>query len=362
MQLNFEAIFKDYMKNNKRVWAHDRSKTFGASETFACIRRGWFGKWGADAGFVQDEDDQSWGATERGNIIENHFVVPAISRHVPKGTTLLFAGDEQQTFIDDKSSATPDGLIVGLTRDALKQYGIEDIKSDCVGLEIKSIDPRVSLDQEKVIHHGQAQMQMGIVRATTDYRPYYTVILYIDASFLDVIYPFVVEFDEMKFKAGKTRARILFEVGPDGYPGDLKPEGKLSGECQYCPWYGACSAVTIGGMPKDDSTNNVDLVMLSEAEDLILRERSAKELRDDAEGVHKAITLEIKNFLTHVGKRKLRSPPKKKGSNERSWTISWSALDGKKTFDKDAAQADGVDVEKYEKTGNPYDRLTITVK
>lgn len=362
MQLDFEAIFADYMKNNQKVFSHDRSKTLGASETFACLRRSWFVKFGEKRGFVKDEDEQSWGATERGNLIENNFVVPAFKGHLPEGE-ILGAGEDQETLVFEYSSATPDGLIVGLSSDALLKYGIADIKSNCILLEIKSIDPRVSLDEEKAIHHGQCQMQLGIVRETTDFKPFFAVIIYVDASFLDVIYPFVVEFDERKYKSGKKRAHMLFEdVGLEGYPGDITPEGKLSDECRYCAWKGACAAVTANLIPTVDDSKNIDEETIILMEDLILESRSAKKDEEEAHEKHEGIRQKIKDLLVANSTKRMKSPKRPKGSNQPSWSVSWSSLDGKETLDKDAVQRAGIDLEPFMKTGNPYDRMTITVK
>lgn len=360
--LDFEAIFHEYVEANKRVFSVDRNKTLGASETFSCLRRSWFVKFGEKAGFIQDEDEaeRSWGAMERGNVIENSFVVPAF-RH--SQLEMHLAGEDQETLVDGLVSATPDGLIANLPKDALKKYGIADIKSDCILLEIKSIDPRVSLDEEKAVHHGQVQMQMGLVRALTDFKPCFAVILYVDASFLDVIYPFVVEFEEGKYKSGKTRARMLFtDVGPDGYPGDIHPEGKLSDECRYCPWTGACAAVTKSSIPTEDDSKNVDVEKILTMEGLIFEQRNAKKLEEDAHEVNETVKQRIKDLLIAEGTKRMRSLPKKKGSNEPTWSVSWSSIDGKETLDKDAAQAAGIDLSKFMKSGNPYDRLTITTK
>lgn len=358
--LDFEKIFHEHVSANQRVFSVDRAKTLGASETFACLRRSWFVKFGEKVGFVKDEDDQSWGATERGNIIENSFVVPAMRS---SGLELYMVGEDQETLVDGLNSATPDGLIAGLPANALEKYGIPDIKSDCILLEIKSIDPRVSLDEEKTIHHGQVQMQMGIVRAQTKYKPCFAVIIYVDASFLDVIYPFVVEFDERKYKSGKIRADILFnKVGLEGSPGEITPEGKLSDECRYCPWKGACSAVTANLVPTTDDSKNVDESTLNQMLDLIHEQKDAKKLADEALAVKESINQRIKDLLVANKTKRMRSLPVAKGSNQPTWSVSWSSLDGKETFDKDAALADGVDIPKYMKTGNPYDRLTVTIK
>ena len=347
MQLDFEDIFNDHVKSNQKEWAHDRSSTLGASEAFACIRKGWFEKFGEKNGFLQNEEEQQWGAMERGNVIENHYVVPAIRDNLPEGAKLVFAGENQKTFVDGFNSATPDGLIKGLTSDALVKYGIVNIEADCIVLEIKSVDPRVNLQEEKAIHHGQAQVQMGLIRELTKYKPVYAVILYIDASFLDNITVFVVRFDPSKWKAAQMRAANVFEVND---PGELRPEGKMSGECKYCRWTDACSAVTTGQIPEEDNTNNVSEDIIIELAPLVSEERAAKKRLDELEDEHKTIRQRIKEYLEASGRRKI------KGND---WSVTWFSQDDKITVDTKRMREDGIDLTSYEKQGSAFDKLLV---
>ena len=238
--LNFADIFSDFIEQNQKVWAHDRSESVGASEVFGCERLAWFKRFGEASGFAVDEDyEQDWGATKRGDILEEHFVVPAIRDHLPGTAKLILAGGKQVTFFHGHNSATPDGIILNLERDALKLYGVEDIgPSGCVTFEIKSIDPRVSLHQEKDIHFGQVQTQMGIIRAETEYKPDYAIIIYVDASFLSRIKVFAIKFDERVWTESKRRAtRIMTTTDPV----QMSPEGKIDGGCKFCPWTTACT-------------------------------------------------------------------------------------------------------------------------
>lgn len=107
--LNIDEMFENYMKSNHKTWAHDRSKSVGASEVFSCIRQNWFKKRGKEFGIGPDDEYiERWGATERGNIIENHYVVPALTTQLPSGVNLLYAGGDQITLINGRTSATPD--------------------------------------------------------------------------------------------------------------------------------------------------------------------------------------------------------------------------------------------------------------
>src|ERR1039458_4661284 len=129
--LDFDVMFKDSIDANQKTWKYDRMESVGASEAFDCLRKIWFVKLGVKFGFAQDEEDEkdpeSWGARERGNLLEEHYVVPAVRDHLPGNAKLRMAGKQQETLFLNKNSATPDGLIVGLPRNALKKYGIVDI-------------------------------------------------------------------------------------------------------------------------------------------------------------------------------------------------------------------------------------------
>src|ERR1035437_5590327 len=113
----------EFIAANQKTWKHDRTKTVGASEIGTCSRRVWFGK----QEHAHDDDHvDRWGATSRGNLIENHLWEPALKRRY-KGK-LKFSGPKQKSFKDGPISATPDGLLF-VPRDALKYLDIKDIES-----------------------------------------------------------------------------------------------------------------------------------------------------------------------------------------------------------------------------------------
>jgi hypothetical protein len=68
---------------------------------------------------------EDWGATRRGLAFEDHFWVPALRERF--GRRLKFAGRAQRTFTLGWLSATPDGLITGLSRDTLAHLGVPDL-------------------------------------------------------------------------------------------------------------------------------------------------------------------------------------------------------------------------------------------
>ena len=136
-----EAL-QSYALGNAKAWANDRSQTVGASEIGQCARKTYFAKNEGDQVYGSSRDeayDDRWGAKVRGSTYEDHFWYPAMRAHF--GDRLLFAGPDQRTLVNGFLSATPDGLIVGLTDDERTSFGITD-GSDCVDLDCKTIDPR----------------------------------------------------------------------------------------------------------------------------------------------------------------------------------------------------------------------------
>lgn len=348
--LNFDQIFHDYVQHDEKVWGHDRSKTLGASEAFSCLRQAWFKRFGEERGFEKDEGyEDTWGAAKRGDIIEDNWVVPAMLHGLPKSVGYELAGDDQKTFVYGKNSATPDGLLTNLPADALKEYGIDDIESDCVLLEIKSIDPRVTLDEEKAVHHGQAQVQMGILRRMTDYRPMYTVILYVDASFLNEISVYVVRYEPGKWKMAVNRAEQLFDaIGPS----ELRPEGKLTDECKFCAWKHACATVNGQGVPENDKMDDTTSTIMLEKLDELAEEREAlKAEQKDLDTALEDLNVAIKDILKEIDSRKAVA---------NSFKFSWIFQKGRATIDKEAMKADDIDPAKYEKRGPGFEKLTVT--
>jgi hypothetical protein len=359
-QLDFEAMFQAHVDANQKVWDHDRASSMGASEAFACLRQTWFKKHGNEKnGYLKDPDAKSsWGAMERGNLIEDHWVVPVLRSQLPPKVKLDFEGDNQVTFVYGKNSATPDGLYAGLARDALAKYGIDDLESDCALIEVKSIDPRTTLNEEKTIHHGQAQVQMGIINAFADqgkhpYRPQYCVILYIDASFLDQITVFVVKYDKNVFKAAQNRAKRLFEIKD---PAMIPAEGKLNEGCTYCEFKRACAKVSKEDIPEDDKfKNKVDSDELDRLYELAQLEREADSDEKAAKARKGELREEIKQIMRDADTRKAKD-------EELGFSISWVWQKGKTTYDHDAMVAAGIDLEPFKKEGDGFEKMTVTVK
>lgn len=231
-----------YAKATVRTF-EGRENSVGASEIGQCARKVFFAKNAGDHvyGVASDEDwVDTWGAALRGRLIEDHFWVPALRARF--GDKLKFAGGEQTTFISEFLSATPDGLLIEQPADALTPLGVSDIGGDhSLVVESKTIDPRTRLDGPKPEHVFQAQVQLGLIRQLTPYRPKFALVSYINASFLDDVVEFVVPFDPAIFDVADRRAaQIMVARSAD----ELKPEGWIAGgrECEFCPYTGACGS------------------------------------------------------------------------------------------------------------------------
>lgn len=348
--INFQNMFDLYSDSAEKEWKYDRNASVGASEAFDCIRKTYFSK------FQYDPDDghvQDWGAAKRGDIIENHFAVPATIAALPKGASLIYAGDEQDTLRKGRLSATPDGLAINLPKDALSQLGIPDIESDCVVVEYKSFDPRAAVANAKEIHEGQTQVQMGLIHELTDYRPEYAVIIYFNASWLSDIRPFVVKRDPKIYQAAEERSKKVFKTKDAK---ELMAEGKISGACTYCQFTQECAYTTGEATPKtkkkiEDAETIERLAVLAE------RQKHHAAIAKEAEQDRKLVDEEIKEILQKHDT---------KGFGDDRFSISLSWCSGKKSLDTLALAADleaeGKSIEDYQKEGNGYQRLAVKLK
>lgn len=358
--LNFKKMFDGWVADTQKVWGHDRSKTLGGSEAFGCLRKAWYKRNGTP---YDPEYEESWGALRRGDIIENHLVVPAMewaAEHFK--FELLMAGDNQITLHEEEYgllSVTPDGLMAGLPKNALAHYGVPDLGTDCCMLEVKSIDPRVDLSEEKAIHHGQTQIQMGLMRENTAFKPNFAVLLYINASFLDDIEVFIVRFDEKKYQIAKDRAALVYKTTD---PSKLYREGVIDNTCRYCPFQGSCLDTTQRAMPevsgKGSDANPLLLAELNRVpegsnQSLISRKRVAKKHLEKAEREVELINEEIKETLRRFNSSKAKD-------KDGGWSVSYSMAAGRKSLNKQALEEDGIDVEAYMRQGNPYEILRVS--
>lgn len=349
--LDFTQMFNNHVAKNQKIWDHDRSSTVGASEVFGCMRKSFFDKRADSLKIEKDPDyENDWGAMERGNIIEEHWVVPVLEGQIPKNTEYLFGSAGQETFVYGANSATPDGLITGLSPDALSLYGIEDIGSGEIMVEIKSFDPRSNFDEEKAIHHGQIQTQMGIVRRMTKFRPLYGVIIYVNASFLSDVRVYVVEYDPDIFKAAQKRAAdILAATKPE----ELRAEGKITDYCKFCPWKHACAKASKEAIPttvakatdiSDDDEHELR-VLAQKAEAASAEEKEAKARKEEYRNA-------IKDLLAELDTKKVTRD---------DFSLSWSFQEGKASYDYKAMKEAGINIDEFKSNGVGFERLTVSV-
>lgn len=359
----FEDLYDEHIANNQKTWKQDRRLTVGASECFGCIRKTWFTKRGHEFDIKTDEHyEENWGAMERGNIIENSFIVPAMEEGLKRrGLKLIMCGDGQDTIIDGIHSATLDGLVIDesgakLPRDMLAFYGIPDIgDQDSIVLEMKSFDPRLTLMHEKPVHRGQTQMQMGLVRGTTEYKPEIAVLMYINASWLSDMRIFIVDYDDSSYRIGRERNDKVFGVDD---PGMFAAEGKMDGLCSYCNYQGACQTVTEARVPTARKALNKkeidaqDTEFVDSLEPLVLQ-RNAIAIRQKEDKLALETANEtIRQALITEGKSRVV------GDN---FKVTYTAQAGRRTLSKHLMEADGVDPEKYMQEGGSFEKLTVTV-
>jgi hypothetical protein len=344
--IDFHSMFQSFSDANEKEWRYDRRASLGASEVFQCLRKSFFEKWGFEP---DDDHEDDWGAAKRGDIIENHFAVPAVESILKNGEQLAFAGDDQDTLRIGRLSATPDGLVINAAKTALAQLGIDDIESDCFVTEFKSFDPRTNLKSEKAVHRGQVQVQMGLLHELTNHRPMYAVIFYFNASWLSDIKFFVVRYDPKVYAIAKQRAKIVFT---DQDPEDVLAEGKLDDTCHLCKFHEECAIASKIEVPTQKRKIE-DPVVLDELAELARQRAEADAMKKEGEQRLKDLNQAIKD--------KLRKFDTKSASDPR-FTISLSWNNGKKSTDLLAMQADGIEIEKYQNEGVGFQTLRVTYK
>jgi hypothetical protein len=345
------------VQQSTRKW-EGREHTVGASEIAGCARRVWYVKHETkpDAGHKDD-----WGATIRGTIHESAFWEPALRAHF--GKNLLFAGEEQITLKSGTISATPDGLVVNLGRNALTDHGVKDVgPSRCVVVENKTQDPRIAMELVKSAHVLQAQVQMGLFRETTKYKPDWALITVTNSSFWSDVTEHAIPFDPAIYENAKKRA---WQIMAAKDAKDLKPEGWIGGqrECQYCPFAKQCGVLRTD-VPADPNPHGgwwkpLQPQTLAQFIDLARQEREEYNMQCASELRQKSLQNDIKELL------KANDIPRIEDADS-GLKIIWSQVKGRPSWNWKALREDaikqGFDLAKYETTGDASDRLTVQVK
>lgn len=341
-----------YAAASVRQFTTDRLQTVGASEVGQCARKTYFMKSEGDSTYGVPRDEgyvDGWGARMRGTIYENCFWEPAL--RAAYGDRLKLAGAEQQTFTQGFLSATPDGMIDGLEPNTLAHLGVPNIGAACIMVECKTADPRTNLAVAKPEHVFQAQVQLGLVRELTAYKPDYSLLTYTDASFWNEVREFPIRFDPMVYETAKARAsHIMLAMAPT----ELRPEGWIAGghECKYCPFTKPCGAMRVA-VPAA-AAEPPDPQFIAEVADLA-REIMALEERGEE------LTAELRDAQNALRER-LRAKGQRKVTGD-GISVTWSAVKGRVSFDskaiREAAEAAGIDISQFETVGEPTDRLVI---
>jgi CRISPR/Cas system-associated exonuclease Cas4 (RecB family) len=342
------SALNDYALSRQKNWTTDRSQTVGASEIGQCSRKVFWLKNENDPHYAAPRDPDyvdTWGARERGTVFENHFWEPALRSQY--GDRLLFAGSDQQTFVSGFLSATPDGLLTGLKPNEIAPNSGSEVMVEC-----KTADPRTNLNEAKPENVFQTQVQMGIIWDQTDFRPMHSVLSYTDASFWSEGKEFIIPFTPKVYETAQKRAA---EIMTATNAADLKPEGWIAGgkECDYCPFTQACGRQR-KTVPADGGV--ADPQFVAEIADLARQLKFAERSAELSEKQVREAQEEIKTRMRAKGLRRLVGD---------GVSVSWSSMKGRETYDnkaiREAAAEVGIDVEGMKNTGEPSDRLVITV-
>jgi hypothetical protein len=329
----------------------DRAQTVGASDIGQCERKTFFVKNERDRqhGIKRDpEYVDRYGAKIRGTFMERYFWHPALKEKF--GERLLFSGPDQKTFVSGFLSATPDGILTELTPEERKA-----IAPDCgseVMVECKTVDPRTNLADPKSENVFQTQVQMGLVRETTKWKPTHSVLSYTDASFWDEGPEFIIAFDQKIFDQAKTRAARIMTATSDR---ELKPEGWIAGghECETCPFTKPCG-ITRRSVPHSKMLADLDDQFVAEITEMAKFVKHVEEERDKTESAFREAQQALKDRLRD------RNVSKVPG------VVTWSAVKGRSGWDNAAIRAAlvdlGINLDEYKTEGEPTDRLVITVK
>jgi len=358
--LDLKREIGEIVASEERVFEHDRSKTLGASEAFGCHRRSYFKKREPDlADEAEEHDEVDWGTTERGNVIEAKFAVPKIRAIIGEGA--MFMGDEQVTLIDKQAplSCTPDGIVVAEPRDFLANYGVADLGKDenDIAIEIKTFDPRSGdlTKSPRVRHMGQNIIQQGMFQRVTNYQPLWGLVIYFNPSNLKDIRPFAVKYDNSVYEQGQLRAMAVFDLQKSAK--DFRPEGKRTGECQYCEFFGACQKIEKELMPQGIvKMAEFDETTLAELGDLTRLVAGQRAEMKELEATVKAHIENLRFMLIDLGTTRA-GDTKKLG-----WLASIRMQSGRKSLNKDLMIADGIDVDKYMVQGPDFYVVNAKVK
>jgi hypothetical protein len=315
----------------------DRTEFLTSSQVGTCLRKAYFEKNNTPGGGFESN-----GFAERGHAVEA-WLVNYLKPLTELGYRFEYMGDDQRSFYDPDVgiSGTPDGLM-----------WLPD--NEPVLLEIKSIDPRYNKSKlPKRGHVYQATQNIHLVNRCLRIPVNRAFLSYVDASNFFDITDFEVVNDPYLMQEILERATLLWNAKSAD---EVEPEGIITGDCDYCPYTGQCSAFIRSEKSMEvakRSGSNFSppaAVDVSGADELSLIAYASEWL--DYKSMEKDLDVqkdEVQLIVKRFGGRLFIA----------GLDIAYDEYPGKQTIDKEALIADGVDVSKYLKTGKPYGTLRI---
>jgi len=326
------------------------------------------------------------GYFERGHNVEA-WVVYQILEMAEEHEHFFFLGEDQVSFYDprDKISGTPDGF---LYNSKMKEFWLLEFKS--VGSQVYS--PRAD-------HLRQVQINMGLIRRIAqDKREKYgpellklmeeqgvelvngklpkwtgAKLLYTQASNYFDMKEFDIEYDGGEtYRETQVKSKKLFSGMEDKIerlrrPAQLPAEGVKMNKCSFCPHQKECRNLVLlqegeeaaraieakhGIMPlpdfKSSKTNSELVTLVGEFASLDIQIKELTSQKDE-------LKPEVAPFILNKCDGKLVGE-----HGDIAYRVSVRESKGRTSLDKDAMGQDGINLEKYEKVGNPY--FTTTVK
>ena len=345
------AIVRDSVEGSTKSWPAfgggqvDRKKVLSASEAIKCTRSLFLEKAVPD-GYDLDTTF-NWGFAERGNSAETWLVEKLRDFFQPE--ELLFAGDDQRSFRFGPLSATPDGLLV--------------IDGENILLEVKSIDPRARLNgKPRPAHEAQVKQSMFVVGKAMDAKISYAVIIYLNANNYEEMQQFVVKPDP-SFARGQVKKAEELMAKLDGatpenwlhLAASLPAEGLTndSKDCDYCPFTSECSQMQKGVVTTPDkpvAPTDLPKFLPKTITRSINRYVDLNDERDALAAQVDELGNEIKKYMDAESADTVDTG---------KVSAKLQNVAGRRTLDKAAVAAAGIDLSPYEKVGKPSLRLLV---
>ena len=222
------------------------------------------------------------------------------------------------------------------------------IAGEPILIEIKTIDPRVSLTAPKPAHWRQVMFAMALMARVHPVKPKRAVILYVDCSNYANVTAYDVPFDDVEGDALIDRAKRIHAATLD----DLQPEGVHDGgnECKTCDFATQCRAYQVERVERAEASAPIDDGDLTELDDLAAQREAAAQMESEAKRLKESATNQIRMMLDEQGVSFAQTP---------GYSIRQSVTKGRETCDWRQAVKDGVDLSDYVSVGNGYPRLTV---